>query len=146
MPEARGSGQEELPHVQGAAAVRAQEGREELPLAGGQGRRPRALGCNGPGAAKRSYPRPEARGGNRVLGCDGAGSADRSYPMPETRSSGQGSYPAPRSGAMAWRRYLTPEARGSGREELPHGPRSSGCRAQEGQEELLHVQGQEGRP
>ena len=40
MPEARGSGQEELPHVQGAAAVRAQEGREELPLARGQGRRP----------------------------------------------------------------------------------------------------------
>ena len=30
MPEARGGGQEEQPHVQGAVAVRAQEGLEEL--------------------------------------------------------------------------------------------------------------------
>ena len=30
MSEVRGSGQEELPHVQGAVAVRAQEGSEEL--------------------------------------------------------------------------------------------------------------------
>ena len=30
MPEARGSGQEDLPQVQGAVAVQAQEGREEL--------------------------------------------------------------------------------------------------------------------
>ena len=37
-PKVRGGGREELPHVQGAAAVRAQEGREELPLAQGQGR------------------------------------------------------------------------------------------------------------
>ena len=87
MPEARGSGQEELPHVQGAAAVRAQEGREELPLARGQGRRPGALGCDGTGSAERSYLMPEVRGSSqeelphvrgqgwrpRALGCDGAG-------------------------------------------------------------------------
>ena len=30
MPEARGSGQEELPHVQGPVAAGAQEGLEEL--------------------------------------------------------------------------------------------------------------------
>ena len=30
MPEARGSGQEELPHVQGAVAAWAQEGLKEL--------------------------------------------------------------------------------------------------------------------
>ena len=30
MPEVRGGGQEEQPHVQGAVAVWAQEGREEL--------------------------------------------------------------------------------------------------------------------
>ena len=30
MPEVRGDGQEELPHLQGVVAVQAQEGREEL--------------------------------------------------------------------------------------------------------------------
>ena len=30
MPKARGGGQEEQPHVQGAVAARVQEGREEL--------------------------------------------------------------------------------------------------------------------
>ena len=30
MPEAKGSGQEEIPHIQGAVAARAQEGLEEL--------------------------------------------------------------------------------------------------------------------
>ena len=30
MPKVRGGGQEEQPHVQGAAAVRVQEGQEEL--------------------------------------------------------------------------------------------------------------------
>ena len=33
--------------------------REELPNAQGQGRPPRAPGCDGTGAAKRSYPTPE---------------------------------------------------------------------------------------
>ena len=35
-PEARGSGREEQPHVQGAVAVRAQEGLEELSQVEGQ--------------------------------------------------------------------------------------------------------------
>ena len=30
MPDVRGGGREELPHIQGAVAAQAQEGREEL--------------------------------------------------------------------------------------------------------------------
>ena len=37
-----------------------------------------------------------------------------------------------------------PEVRGGGREEQPHVHRAVAARAQEGQEELLHIQGQEG--
>ena len=55
----------------------------------------------------------------RVPGCNGAGTAKRSYP--------------------------TPEARGGGREEQPHFQGVVAVRAQEGLEELLHVQGQEGQ-
>ena len=36
MPEARGSGQEDQPHIQGAVAVQAQEGLEELSHVEGQ--------------------------------------------------------------------------------------------------------------
>ena len=40
-------------------------GREELHLAQGQGRRPRAPGCDGTRAAERRYPTSEVRGGGR---------------------------------------------------------------------------------
>ena len=53
----------------------------------------------------------------RVPGCDGTGMAERSYP--------------------------TSEVRGSGREEQPQVQRVVAVRAQEGLEELFHVQGQE---
>ena len=69
--------------------------REELPLAQGQGWRPRVPGCDTAGAAERSYPMPEARGGSR--------------------------------------------------EKQPHIQGVVAARAQEGLEELLHVQGQEGQ-
>ena len=52
-------------------------------------------------------------------GYDGAGAAERSYPMHE--------------------------ARGSGWEEQPHVQGAVATRVQEGLEELLHVQGQEGQ-
>ena len=39
-----------------------------------------------------------------------------------------------------------PEARGGGQEEQPHVQRAVAVWAQEGLEELLHVQGQEGQP
>ena len=38
-----------------------------------------------------------------------------------------------------------PEAKGGGQEELPHVQGVVAARVQEGQEELLHVQSQEGR-
>ena len=50
--------------------------------------------------------------------CDSAGADERSYPMPE--------------------------ARGSGREKLPHIQGVVAARMQEGREELLHVQSKEG--
>ena len=46
---------------------------------------------------------------------------------------------------MAGRSYPTPEVRGSGLEEQAHVQGAVAVRAQEGREELLHVQGQEGR-
>ena len=52
-------------------------------------------------------------------GCDGAGMAERSYP--------------------------TSEARDGGWEEQPHVQGAVAVQAQEGLEELFHVQGQEGR-
>ena len=55
----------------------------------------------------------------KVPGCDGAGAAKRSYP--------------------------TPEVRGCGLEEQPHVQGVVAARVQEGQEELLHIQGKEGR-
>ena len=47
---------------------------------------------------------------------------------------------------VAERRYPTSEIRGGDQEELPHVQGEVAARAQEGLEELLHVQGQEGRP
>ena len=47
-----------------------------------------------------------------------------------------------RPGAGAGRTYPTPEARGSTQEEQPHLQGVVAVRAQEGLEELFHVQGQ----
>ena len=57
----------------------------------------------------------------------------------------RGATPRPRSGAAAKRSYPTPEVRGGTREEQPQVQGAAAARAQEGQEELLHIQGQEGR-
>ena len=38
------------------------------------------------------------------------------------------------------------EVRGSGRKELPYVQGAAAAQAQVGQEELLHIQGQEGQP
>ena len=43
------------------------------------------------------------------------------------------------------RSYPTPEARGGSQEELPHIQGAMAAQAQEGLEELIHVQGQEGQ-
>ena len=44
------------------------------------------------------------------------------------------------------RSYPTSKVRGGSGEEQPHVQEAAAARAQEGREELLHVQGQEGQP
>ena len=61
--------------------------------------------------------------------------AGRRYPMPLS----------PRPRAAAGRSNPTTEARGDGREDQPHVQGAVAARAQEGLEELSHVEGQEGR-
>ena len=51
----------------------------------------------------------------------------------------------PKSTSAAERSYPTSEVRGGDWEELPHVQGAVAAWAQEGREELLHVQGQEGR-
>ena len=65
-------------------------------------------------------------------GCDGPGTTEKTYP-------------SPRSGAVAKGSYPTPEARGSVGEDQPHIQRVVAVWAQEGLEELSHVEGQEGQ-
>ena len=76
------------------------------------------------GVAKRRYPVSEVRGSKK-----------RSYPTSKVRGSGPEELPhAP-----------TPEARGSGWEDQLHVQGAVAARAQEGLEELSHIEGQEGR-
>ena len=49
------------------------------------------------------------------------------------------------SAGAAKRSYPTPEARGGGRDEQPRVQGAVAAQAQEGLEELFHVQGQKGR-
>ena len=65
----------------------------------------------------------------------GEGADKRSYPASEVRGSG-------------WEELShapTPEVKGGGREEQPHIQGAVAVRAQEGLEELSHIEGQEGR-
>ena len=64
-------------------------------------------------------PCPRSGWGWKVPGCEGAGSAERSYP--------------------------TFKVRGGSEEEQHHIQGAAAAWAQTGREELLHVQGQEGR-
>ena len=107
-------------------------------------------------AAERSYPTSEVRG------------RSREDPMPEGQRP-RGVTPRLRSGAAAEsarlqqrrngreelpnsevrggdeRSYPTSEVRGRGREDQPHVQGAVAARAQDGLEELSHVEGQEGR-
>ena len=51
-----------------------------------------------------------------------------------------------RSWRAAERSHPTPEVRVGGREEQPHVQGVAAARVQEGREEILHIQGQDGRP
>ena len=72
---------------------------------------------------------------------------ERSYPASEVRGSDERSYPASevRGGSREELPHApTSEARGGGREDQPHVQGTVAARAQEGLEELSHVEGQEG--
>ena len=81
-------------------------------------------------------PMPEARGGGRE---------ELPYAQGQGRRPG-GPTPYPRPGAAAGRSYPTPKDRGGGWEDQPHIQGAVAARAQEGLEELSHVEGQEGWP
>ena len=74
--------------------------------------------------------------------------AERRYPASEVRGGDERSYPASEvkgGGREELAHAPTPEARGGGREDQPHVQGAVAVRAQEGLEELSHVEGQEGR-
>ena len=92
------------------------------------------------------------------------GSDERIYPTSEVRSGGREEIPhAPslKPGVAGWRSYPTtlslrpgtaggrsypmPEARGGGQEDQPHVQEAVAALAQEGLEELSHIEGQEGQ-
>ena len=119
--------------------------------------------------AERSYPMSEVGAEARRTPCPRGGGQEA---LPHVRGQGQwprvqavtvqeqprGATPRPRPGEVARRTYPMPEARGRGREEQPHAggqgrwwggptprPGNYPVWAQEGLEELSHVEGQEGR-
>ena len=67
------------------------------------------------------------------------------YLTPEVRGAAKRSYPTPKVRAEAEVNYPTSEVRGSSQEEQTNIQGAAVAWAQEGQEELLNVQGQEGR-
>ena len=72
------------------------------------------------------------------------GVSDLSFAGPQTYSEKRFGVEHPRSEAAARRSYPTAEVRGGGREKQPHIQGAVAARMQEGREELLHVQCQEG--
>ena len=103
-----------------------------------EGQRPRGVTpLPRSGAAAESARLRRRRNGQEELPrIRGQGAAERSYPVSEVGGGGcREELPhAPK-----------PEARGGGREEQPHLQGALAVRAQEGLEELSHVEGQEGR-
>ena len=103
-------------------------GQEELPLAGGQARRLRALGCDCPGAAKRSYPRPETRGSSREE-------------LPHTRGQGRQLSAGLRWCSISREELLHARNQGQWPGELPRAEVRG-----HGLEEVPHTRGQGQRP
>ena len=65
--------------------------------------------------------------------------------LPHVQGQGQKPGGPHARGVAAKRSYPTSKVRGSSREEQPHIQGAVAARAQEGLEELFHVQGQKGR-
>ena len=69
----------------------------------------------------------------------------KSYPTSEVGAVAGRSYPTSKVRGGSWEELPTSEVRGGSQKELPHAQGAMAVQAQEGLEELLHVQGQEGR-
>ena len=92
------------------------------------------------GSDERRYPASKVRGRGRE--------EIPHAPSPRPGAKGGRSYPtplSPRPKAAAGRSNPTTEARGGGLEDQPHVQGAVAAWAQEGLEELSHVEGQEGR-
>ena len=111
------------------------DGREEIPRFRDKVRRPGGVNplLRSGATAGRSHPVPEARGGGRE--CQAATAQE--WP--------RGATTCLRSGAAAGRSYSTPEVMGVAPLGCCHVQGALAAWAQEGLEELLHVQRQEGR-
>ena len=128
------------------AEVRGRSREDPLP----KGRWPRGVTPHlRSGAAAESTRRRRHRNGREELpASEVRGSDERSYPASEVRGSGGEEIrhaPSPRPGAAARRSNPMPEARGGGQEDQPHFQGAVAARAQEGLEELSHIEGHEGR-
>ena len=96
-------------------------------------------GCNSKGTAERIYPVCEVKGGGReeLSRVQVRGGIERITLRPGQSWQLGGATPRPHA--------PMPEARGSGWEDQPDVQGAVAARAQEGLEELSHVEGQEGR-
>ena len=96
-------------------------------------------------------PHQRSRGGGRreeIPSVEVRGSDKRSYPTSEVRGGGREEIPhapKPKARGGSRRSNPTPEARGGGWEDQTHIQEALAAGAQEGLEELSHVEGQEGR-
>ena len=107
--------------------------------------RPRgATKCPRSGAEARKTPCPRGSGQEELPHVQGQGSS-RECQAEMVQEWLRGATPGLRSGAAARKSYPTPEARGCSWEEQPHVQGVVAALAQEGLEELFHVQGQEGQ-
>ena len=97
-------------------------GQDELPHVRGQGQQLRVPGCYGTGTAEKSYPSPRS-----------GVAAERRYPANEVRGGGREELP----------HATTPEARGGSRKDQPQVQGAEAAWAQEGLEELSHIEDQE---
>ena len=120
MPEVRGGGGEEQPHVQVAAAARAKAGREELLYYQGQEGRPRGANPRPrSGAATENATLRQRRSGREELpNIRGQGSGGEE--LPHARGQGRwrrGAIPHPSSGSCTSKggqRGATPRSRSGG--------------------------------
>ena len=106
--------------------------------------------------AEKSYPMSEVRGRNRedsmpegwrprrVTPRPRSGAAAESARLQRRRNGGE-ELPKSKSGTVAGRSNPTPEARGGSQEDQLHIQGNVAVWAQEGLEELSHVEGQKGR-